>query len=61
MEHMTLEMITACCNGIYFGEEAQKNTEVTGIAIDSRKVKKGGILKESAAPDCSILPSVFGY
>lgn len=43
MEHMTLEMIAACCDGIYFGQEAQKNTEVTGIAIDSRKVKKGGL------------------
>lgn len=43
MEHMTLEMIAACCNGTYFGEEAQKNREVTGIAIDSRKVKKGGL------------------
>ena len=62
MEHMTLEMITACCNGIYFGEEAQKNTEVTGIAIDSRKVKKGGLfipIRGERADGHNFIPDVM--
>lgn len=43
MEHMTLRNIASCCDGIYFGKESQKDIEVSGIAIDSRKVKKGGL------------------
>ena len=33
---MTLGRIAACCCGVYFGEEEKKETEVTGIAIDSQ-------------------------
>lgn len=43
MVNMTLERIAKCCDGTYFGAEEWKHTEVTGIAIDSRKVKKGGL------------------
>ena len=43
MKNMTLANIAACCQGTYFGGEKEKHTEVTGIAIDSRKVKKGGL------------------
>lgn len=43
MENMTLQNIASCCGGTYFGDENQKNVEVSGIAIDSRKVQKGGI------------------
>lgn len=43
MKNMTLGNIADCCGGIYFGDENKKNTEVTGIAIDSRKVKQGGL------------------
>lgn len=43
MRNMTLANIAACCGGTYFGGEKEKNTEVTGIAIDSRKVKRGGL------------------
>ena len=43
MEHMTLELIAACCNGTYFGEETKKNIEVSNIAIDSRKIMPGGL------------------
>ncbi len=43
MKNMTLANIAECCNGTYFGDENKKNIEVTGIAIDSRKVKTGGL------------------
>ncbi len=43
MKNMTLRRITACCGGTYFGNESAMDTEVTGIAIDSRKVKPGGL------------------
>lgn len=43
MKNMTLGNIAMCCGGMYFGDEGAKGTEVTGIAIDSRKVKKGGL------------------
>lgn len=43
MVNMTLERIAECCGGRYVGAEERKHTEVTGIAIDSRKVKKGGL------------------
>ena len=43
MKNMTLANIAACCGGTYIGDENIKNTEVTGIAIDSRKVKRGGL------------------
>lgn len=43
MKNMTLANIAACCGGTYFGDAAKLDTDVTGIAIDSRKVKKGGL------------------
>ncbi len=43
MKDMTLGNIAMCCGGTYFGDEGLKDTEVTGIAIDSRKVKQGGL------------------
>ncbi len=43
MKNMTLGNIAKCCGGTYFGDEGMKDTEVTGIAIDSRKVKRGGL------------------
>lgn len=43
MKDMTLKRIAACCGGTYFGEDAVLDTEVTQIAIDSRKIKEGGL------------------
>ena len=43
MKNMTLANIAVCCGGTYIGDENIKNTEVSGIAIDSRKVKRGGL------------------
>lgn len=41
MRNMTLENIASCCNGTYIGDVGKKQTEVTGIVIDSRKVTEG--------------------
>ncbi len=40
---MTLENLTLVCNGIYEGPEEKKGEKGTGVAIDSRKIKKGYI------------------
>ena len=59
---MTLGRIAACCGGVYFGEEEKKETEVTGIAIDSRKVKKGGLfipIRGERVDGHSFIPSVM--
>ena len=43
MKNMTLHNIAKSCGGHCFGMESCADIEVTGIAIDSRKVKKGGL------------------
>lgn len=43
MKNMTLKQITECCGGTYFGDRSFLETEVTGISIDSREVKPGGL------------------
>lgn len=40
MKHMSLQEITAACNGQYYGDETLLHTEVSGVAIDSRKIEK---------------------
>lgn len=41
MKHMSLKEIAAACGGQYFGDEAKLSIEVTGVAIDSRKIEDG--------------------
>ena len=41
MKSMSLREIAAACGGQYFGEETKLDMEVTGVAIDSRKVADG--------------------
>ena len=41
MKSMSLRNIAAACGGQYFGEESKLDMEVTGVAIDSRKVADG--------------------
>ena len=41
MKSMSLKEIAAACGGKYFGEETKLDMEVTGVAIDSRKVADG--------------------
>ena len=40
MEHMSLQEITSACKGVYHGDLAFLEKEVSGVAIDSRKIKK---------------------
>lgn len=39
MEHMSLREIVAACNGVYRGDSALFDREVSGVAIDSRKIE----------------------
>ena len=41
MHHMTLRAIVSACNGKYFGPDEHLEREVSGIAIDSRKITEG--------------------
>ena len=41
MKHMSLREIAAACGGTYYGNEASLSLEVTGVAIDSRKIENG--------------------
>lgn len=41
MKHMSLKEIAASCGGKYFGDETKLPIEVTGVAIDSRKIEEG--------------------
>ena len=41
MKNMSLKEIAAACRGVYYGAEESYHKEVTGVAIDSRKIKPG--------------------
>lgn len=41
MKHMSLREIATACGGTYYGNEASLSLEVTGVAIDSRKIEEG--------------------
>ena len=41
MKSMSLREIAAACGGTYFGPEANLGIEVSGVAIDSRKIEEG--------------------
>lgn len=41
MKHMSLQEITTACGGQYFGSEELLSLEVSGVAIDSRKIEEG--------------------
>lgn len=41
MKYMSLKEIAAACGGTYYGDTEKLSTEVTGVAIDSRKVEDG--------------------
>ncbi len=43
MKHMTLKEITTACGGIYFGDSAFSDKEVSNVVIDSRKVEKDSL------------------
>lgn len=41
LEQMTLENIAKACGGIYVGDNALRDSEITGAVIDSRQVEPG--------------------
>ena len=41
MKNLTLRAIVSACNGKYFGPDEHLEKEVSGIAIDSRKIEEG--------------------
>lgn len=41
MKHMSLQEIASACGGTYYGNDSLLSTEVTGVAIDSRKISQG--------------------
>lgn len=41
MKHMSLQNIASACQGTYYGEDSKKELEITGVAIDSRKIEQG--------------------
>ncbi|MEE1314944.1 MAG: UDP-N-acetylmuramoyl-tripeptide--D-alanyl-D-alanine ligase [Faecalimonas sp.] len=41
MKHMSLQEIANACGGQYFGDKASLSLEVSGVAIDSRKIEEG--------------------
>ena len=62
MKNITLENIAKACNGTYYGDETIKQTEVSGIAIDSRKVEKDWLFvatKGERVDGHSFIPDVF--
>lgn len=50
MKQMSLKEIAAACGGTYFGKDEFAAWEVTGVAIDSRKIETGFYLSRSKAP-----------
>lgn len=62
MRGMTLRAMTEACNGVYYGNEANLEKEVSDITTDSRKVTKEACLLryvEKEQTDTSILMAVL--
>lgn len=63
MKAMSLREIAAACSGQFFGDEALSGEEVTGVAIDSRKVKEGYLfipIKGARVDGHDFIPHVMG-
>ncbi len=43
LKNLTLENITAACRGTYHGDKSKLSLEVSGVVIDSRKVKENDL------------------
>ena len=62
MKHMTLSEITDACCGIYCGDPAFLDCEVSSVAIDSRKVIKDTLfvaIKGARVDGHSFIPQVM--
>ena len=62
MKNMTLERIAAVCNGIYIGNEVDKQKEIAGVVIDSRLVEPGDLfvpIHGERVDGHTFIPAVF--
>ncbi len=62
MKNMTLKEITAACGGNYYGNDTDFEKEVSGVAIDSRKIEKDFLfvaLKGERSDGHSFIPQVM--
>ena len=63
MKNLTLEHIADCCHGTYIGPEEQRNFEVTGVVIDSRKAEAGNLfvaIKGERVDGHTFIDAVYG-
>lgn len=62
MKYMSLKEITEACGGVYHGDPSFLSQEAENIAIDSRKVEKGGLfiaVKGERVDGHSFIPKVM--
>ena len=62
MKGMSLNQIACACQGVYTGDEALKNREVSGVVIDSRQAEPGCLfvaVKGARVDGHSFIPTVF--
>ena len=62
MKAMPLRQIATACGGHCYGDEAKLDMEVTGVAIDSRKVEEGFLfvpIKGARVDGHSFIPQVM--
>ena len=62
MKAMSLRQIAAACGGHYYGDKTKLDMEVTGVAIDSRKVEEGFLfvpIKGARVDGHSFIPQVM--
>lgn len=62
MKNMTLKNITAACHGVYYGDSNLLTQEISGVAIDSRKVTDGFLfvpLKGARVNGHTFIPQVM--
>ncbi len=43
MKNMSLEQIAKACNGLYFGSEKEKKSDISSVTLDSRKIEDGSL------------------
>lgn len=62
MKNMTLERIAETCKGTYMGNQQDRQTEVQGVVIDSRRVEAGFLfipIKGAKVDGHDFIPQVF--
>lgn len=62
MKKMTCGEIAEACNGVFYGNEQEKERVAEGIALDSRKIEKDWVFVATAGEKVdghSFIPQVF--